>query len=277
MSLFNGTEKKEAIKRFEAAKDHYEEASKVINQEVVELYTTRKEGAELVKQTEDLLKSVSGINPDFIISVADARASISFFLDSMETEEAALANGSSGKAVGAAALGTAAGAAIATFGASTAMAVVTTFGTAATGTAISALSGAAATNAALAVLGGGALAAGGGGIAAGSAVLAAIPVIGWTIGGAAAVGGGILVAKKNKKCADEANHKASELESSTSSIKAVTYKISACNSKLAKAIKKLGKRVESEEKPSFTDIELIDITRTVDTICELINEKFPLQ
>ena len=70
------------------------------------------------------------------------------------------------------AAGAMAGAGIAAFGPTAAMAVATTFGTASTGTAIATLSGAAATNAALAWLGGGALAVGGGGMAAGEAFLA---------------------------------------------------------------------------------------------------------
>lgn len=57
------------------------------------------------------------------------------------------------KTAGGAGSGVVAGAGVAAFGPSAAMAIATTFGTASTGTAISTLSGAAATNAALAWLG----------------------------------------------------------------------------------------------------------------------------
>src|SRR5699024_5178360 len=113
---------------------------------------------------------------------------------------------------GGAGAGLAAGAGVAFFGPSAAMAVATTFGTASTGTAISTLSGAAATKAALAWLGGGALTAGGGGMAAGSALLTLAGPIGWTIGGATILGTGLFQRGKNKKIATEALAKTAEIK-----------------------------------------------------------------
>lgn len=274
MSLFNGTEKKEALRKFESAKTGYEKAIVSLNEVISRLFEKRKEGSSLVKDMESKLKCLDNIDQEYIARVSEARETISFFLESVKKEDVSLGKDSSGKATGAAVLGTAAGTAIATLGTTTTMAVVTTFGTAATGTAISALSGAAATNAALAAIGGGALAAGGGGIAAGSAILAAIPVIGWTIGGAAALGGGFMIARNNRKCAEEAEQKAKELQRHTWSINKTTREIRKCLENLDGEINEL-KPYAKPGKQLHQDNDFLDnIVSTVERICSLINKKF---
>lgn len=163
---------------------------------------------------------------------------------------------------GMAGVGMAAGAGVAAFGPTAAMAVATTFGTASTGTAIASLSGAAATNAALAWLGGGALAAGGGGMAAGQAFLAMAGPVGWAIGGAALVGGGLMASSKNKKIAEKAERQTREIKKEIDSLKRIQEKVKAeigaitpLNTGVKDTLKKLTgishrdyKRLSAEEK-----------------------------
>ncbi|MCI1823133.1 MAG: hypothetical protein LKI76_04250 [Megasphaera sp.] len=128
--------------------------------------------------------------------------------------------------------GALAGAGVAAFGPSAAMAVATTFGTASTGAAIGTLSGVAATNAALAWLGGGALVAGGGGMAAGEALLAMAGPVGWAIGGIGIIGGGLMASSKNKKIAKEAEEKTREIQSKTEKNKKEIIKIDQLHAKI---------------------------------------------
>ena len=158
--------------------------------------------------------------------------------------------------------GAMAGAGIAVFGPTAAMAVATTFGTASTGTAIATLSGAAATNAALAWLGGGALAVGGGGMAAGEAFLAMAGPVGWAIGGAAILGGGAFANHKNKKIAEEAEAQTRKIKKETENLKEIDTRVEAERKairplhsgvkKILKQLEALGhrdyKKLSSEEK-----------------------------
>lgn len=132
-------------------------------------------------------------------------------------------------------VGVTAGAGVATFAPTAAMAIATTFGTASTGTAIATLSGAAATNAALAWLGGGALVAGGGGMVAGESVLALAGPAGWVIGGTLLLGSGIFASCKNKQIAEKAESQTVKVKEETAHLIRIKVKIEA----LLKEIQKM--------------------------------------
>ena len=216
--MFNSTQKEEALQKLEEAKRKYELAGTLTNAAVQSLYDTKKEAVEAIEAAEKILIKQPDFGTNNIRKIADAKKSIRLFQEAVQNELESIEKtsksiqDSTGKYTGTAVAGAAAGAAVATFGPTAAMAFSTTFGTEATGTAISALSGAAATNAALAWLGGGALAVGGGGMAAGSTILAMAGPIGWAIGGITVGAVGFFKANKNKKIAEQANEATDKID-----------------------------------------------------------------
>lgn len=210
--MLNGDLKKQAIAKFENAKQQYEKLGQEVGEASAILMDLRKEKANaIIQRAEALFSSVANKPKEFDKTFSEYQAEYKIFNDVLDEiqENARKIDLQAGGTAGA---GVVAGAGIAAFAPTAAMAIATTFGTASTGTAISALGGAAATNAALAWLGGGALAAGGGGMAGGSALLALAGPIGWTIGGAALVGSGLFARSKNAKIAQEADEKRKEVE-----------------------------------------------------------------
>ena len=277
--MFNSDKKKKALQKLEKAQREYESAGRCANEAVQSLYNTKKEAVIVIEIAERILKKQPDFGTENIRRIADAKSSIRLFQEAVQNEQIALeeANESikdpTGKYVGAAGVGAAAGAAAATFGPTAAMAFATTFGTAATGTAISTLSGVAATNAALAWLGGGALAAGGGGMAAGSAFLAMFGPIGWAVGGITVGTTSFLFNWKNKKIAKQA----------TELTKAISSAIEEINDKR--------KDIEASRKCILTETAVLkynlsvnkisdnytEIVEIIESLCEQINQKFPIK
>lgn len=209
--MFNNDLKKNAVHKFEDAKNKYEALCRNVEYSSKFLMEIRRvESNNLINKTEELFSKVANKPKVFDKTFAQYKAEFKEFqsvLDDIHQQSIDV----NIKAGGSAGAGVAAGVGVASFAPTAAMAIATTFGTASTGTAISALSGAAATNAALAWLGGGALAVGGGGMASGSALLALAGPVGWAIGGTAIAGSAIFASRKNKKIAEEANEKTREL------------------------------------------------------------------
>ena len=274
MDLFNTKKRKTAETVLRNSISEYEHANEDINAAVLGLYETRKAASETTDKTEEDLKKKRYVKSEYIIEIADKKAKIRNFRDSVEKEEFAL--DSSNPSAGVALAGTAVGAAIATLGPTAAMALATTFGTAATGTAISALSGAAATNAALAFLGGGAIAAGGAGMAGGAALLAAIPIIGWSIGGAAAVGGGVLFAKKNAKITKTLDEQNESISEATRQLRKAENNIRVCEERIIADLTALKSLVENLSDDSKLDSDIHEILRLIDSLCDNINKKITL-
>lgn len=276
MDLFNTQKKKNAVKLFEESRNRYDYVNKEINERILSLYSARKEATELIDVIESVFKSNANIPSDYIFKIAEEKAGIRLFIESVKIENVSMSNDSSAKSAAIAAAGTATGMAVATLGAPAAMAFVTTFGTAATGTAISALSGAAATNAALAFLGGGAIAAGGGGMAAGAAVLGAIPVIGWTIGGVAAIGGSILVARKNNKITASIDEQRQTIDKAVAHLADASEKIRACISKINSEQRKITLSLSNLQMSTEIIATLNYIMLHTHSLCLLINKKITL-
>lgn len=272
--MFNSNAKKKAIQRLEMAQKKMESASVRANEMVQSLYEKKKEAVIAIEKAERILKKQPDFNIDDLRIIADAKASIRLFKEAIQNEQIAKSiTDSSGSVVGAGAAGVAAGAAVATFGPTAAMALATTFGTATTGTAISALSGAAATNAALAWLGGGSLAVGGGGMAAGSAFLALLGPIGWGIGGIAVGSSMFLVGRKNNKIAQQANQASDEIEKYISRIESSINRIKKTRDKINADMKTLEELTTDKELSSDSYPCII---QCIKSICKNINKKFTL-
>jgi len=224
MSLFNGKLKKEAISEYETAFKNHEKSMSIVVKESETLQNNKTYLKRTIDASWEYLNSMKNKPEELIIKVDKIRIEFKKFENALKQIEQEF-DKTLKTSTGLGAAGAAAGAGVAAFGPSAAMAFAMTFGTASTGTAITALSGAAATNAALAWLGGGALVAGGGGMGAGSAFLALAGPVGWAIGGTALAGAGLFARSKNKKVADEAFSKAREIKEHTNMLKATTEEI----------------------------------------------------
>ena len=276
--MFNSNKKKKALQELEKVQRKYELAGIRANEAVQSLYNTKKEAVKVIEIAERILKKQPDFGTENIRRIADAKSSIRLFQEAVQNEQIALEEDNelikdpTGKYAGAAGVGVAAGAALATFGPTATMAFATTFGTAATGTAISALSGAAATNAALAWLGGGAIAAGGGGMAAGSAVLAMFGPIGWAVGGITVGTTSLFIARKNSKIAKQATEIAKAITSATKEIKNTKDKVNASRDNILKATTILENNLFDNNRINDNYTEIVEIIKS---LCEMINQKFP--
>lgn len=236
--MFNGKLKKEAIAEYELAYHNHELAMKSVVMAAETLQTTKQDMKAIIDNSWTYLNSMKNKPQDLVVKIDKIKIEFKKFENAMEQIQNEF-DKTAKTSTGLGAAGIAAGAGVAAFGPSAAMAVAMTFGTASTGTAISALSGAAATNAALAWLGGGALVAGGGGMSAGSAFLALAGPVGWAIGGTALLGAGLFARSKNKKAAEEAFGKAREINSHTQMLKATNEEIKRTTSLIKKTKKEL--------------------------------------
>lgn len=231
MNLFNSTIKKEAIEDLKQANEIYEKAYVDTVNKTVEFHESKLRSSDLLKRIENYINSIANSPKEIKNAVSEITLNRIAF-DSLiselqlENEKATKISG------GTAGAGILAGAGVAAFGPSAAMAIATTFGTASTGAAISSLSGAAATKAALAWLGGGALTAGGGGVAGGNALLALAGPIGWTIGGIALAGSGLFLNYKNKKAAADAEDARKEIDNETLKLNKIVAEIVSSQSQL---------------------------------------------
>ena len=271
LNFFNSNKKKEALQKLETAQNNCKVVVESTAKAVEILYNTRKRAVKKIEDTEEKLKKLPNVDAEIIKLIADARASISLFMESVNNEnKKSSIKDSYSKQAGTAAAGFAAGATIAAFGPSVAMAMATTFGTAATGTAISSLAGAAATNAALAWLGGGALAVGGGGMAAGSAILSILGPIGWAVGGISIGIAGLTASKKNLKIAEEANKMTNEINMSIDRMKRTTENIDILTREITDNCEKLDFLMNN----SSANYNIIAIT--IIQLCSQINRRFSL-
>ena len=269
--MFNSDKKKKALQKLETAQNKCKRVVEETAKAVEELYDTRKIAVKKIEEKENRIKRLPGIDVEIIKLISDARASISLFIESVNNEnKKSSINDSYSKQTWTAAAGASAGAAIAAFGPSVAMAMATTFGTAATGTAISSLAGAAATNAALAWLGGGALAVGGGGIAAGSAILSMLGPIGWAVGGISIGIAGFTASKKNLKIAEEAEKMSKEIDMSIDRMKRTQENIKKLTCEITANCEKLDFLTNN----SSANYNLIAIT--IIQLCSQINRRFSL-
>ena len=234
--MLNGNFKKESIRKFEKAVDKH---NKEIERMVMHSEGLLEERLSLKDQLENtwqLLNNIRNKPERLDLEVEEIKLEFTKF-EHFVREIQSEVDKNFKSTVGGAGAGLAAGAGVAAFGPTAAMAIATTFGTASTGTAIAGLSGAAATNAALAWLGGGAMVAGGGGMAAGNALLALAGPVGWAIGGGSLVVAGLFKSGKNKKIGEEALAKAGEVNYATKIMSGTIREIDETN-KLANLTKK---------------------------------------
>ena len=216
--MFNGNLKKIAIQEAQQANEIYKLTYENALKKVTELYENKQNAVKILKAVEAYVETLSNKPYELQKRMSEIQCRRKAFENEVKKIEieSKKADKVSGRV---------AGAGVAAFGPTAAMAVATTFGTASTGTAIASLSGAAATKAALAWLGGGALTAGGGGMAAGQAFLAMAGPVGWSIGGAALIGGALLASSKNKKIAEKAEKQTKEIQSETDKMKRIKIKV----------------------------------------------------
>lgn len=201
---FGALAKKEAVAHYENTVSAYHQTGATVQRRAEELYTLRTTRCkEVIEACEAYLSALANAPKEFEKSIEELAIEYKNF-DHAQQELQRAAEQINWSSAGVSGGGVLAGAGVATFAPTAAMAIATTFGTASTGTAIASLSGAAATNAAVAWLGGGAIAAGGGGMAAGNALLALAGPVGWAIGGAALVGGAIIAGSSNGKVVRQA-------------------------------------------------------------------------
>lgn len=220
--MFNNGLKKEALSNLKKEKSIYDAQLSTTIITLEGFHNKKLEIKDKVKRFYDDVERIGG-KPDFIkIELQKIDTELNKFDSALKRLESEVDSQKFGTLAGA---GVAAGASIAAFGPSAAMAIATTFGTASTGTAIATLSGAAATNAALAWLGGGAIAAGGAGMAGGSALMAATGPVGWAVGGAALAISGFMANSKNKEIARKATEQIEKLKEETKKIKELTTKV----------------------------------------------------
>lgn len=221
--MLNNDMKKEALQIHKRATEKYNALCKTVNDQCQNLYVKRKESLTLIARVEGLINSIANTPKDFETSLSTIETEKATFRKTETLAKEAL--DAARKAAANSAAGAVGGAAVAAMAPTAAMWVATTFGTASTGTAISSLSGAVATKAALAWLGGGAVKAGGLGIAGGKALLALAGPIGWSIAGAAGATSGIMVARKNKKIAEDAVEEAKKITIAGAELHEATAKI----------------------------------------------------
>lgn len=233
MTMFNGKLKKEAIAEYEYAYYMHELAMKSVVKDSETLQKTKEKLKTTINYSWSYLNSMKNKPEDIVVKIEKIKIEFKKFENAIFQIKAEF-DKTAKSSTGLGAAGVAAGAGVAAFGPTAAMAVAMTFGTASTGTAISALSGVAATNAALAWLGGGAVIAGGGGMTAGSAFLALAGPVGWAIGGTALLGAGLFARSKNKKAAEEAFSRATEIRAHTQILKATVEEIKKTNSLIAR-------------------------------------------
>ncbi|QUM81745.1 hypothetical protein HWV01_16355 [Moritella sp. 5] len=219
--------RKSALAKLESAERAYKSQAKLIEKNSIKLFEIRQQSSvDTLVAIENYINTLANSPKEFDKAFNVFKADIKEFNNKIKilNEEYEKSNiGKSG--IG----GAMAGAGVAMFAPTAAMAVATTFGAASTGTAISALGGAAATNAALAWLGGGALAAGGGGMAAGNTLLALAGPIGWGIGAVSLAGAGLFTRSKNQDIADKAEKEIKKIRIETSKLKTMNIKVSACS------------------------------------------------
>lgn len=224
--MLRGSERKEALEGLALATKGYEKQAGDTQKEITSLYLLREKcSKELIIRVESYVNLLANTPKEFDKSWGILKAEITTFDNVVKKLEDEYKSSHIGK--GTATAGVVAGAGVAAFAPTAALAVATTFGAASTGTAIATLSGAAATNAALAWLGGGALAAGGGGMAAGNALLAMAGPIGWGIGAVGIVGGTLLARSKNGKIIEEAHEEDRRLRSKTTELRVIERSVQA--------------------------------------------------
>ena len=246
----------------------------------VKLHDSKVESSVLLKKTEEYINSIANSPKEIknaISEISVNREAFDSLINELETENAKNVKISGGTA----GAGILAGAGVAAFGPTAAMAIATTFGTASTGAAISSLTGAAATKAALAWLGGGALTAGGGGIAGGNALLAMAGPVGWTIGGIALAGSGLFLNHKNKKAAEDAEEARKEIEKETLKMNKISAEVSAAQAQLDEHYKGLSSLLDMMIATGITDYSMFSkeekfnlgsMVNTAKALSEFINK-----
>ncbi len=231
MNILNSTIKKEALEDLKKANEIYEQSYIKAMNLTVKFHDSKIESSKLLKSVEDYINTLANSPKEIKNAVSEInlnRTAFDSLIGELEIENEKNVKISGGTA----GAGILAGAGVAAFGPTAAMAIATTFGTASTGVAISSLSGAAAANAALAWLGGGVVASGGGGIAGGNALLAMAGPVGWTIGGIALAGSGLFLNHKNKKAAADAEEARKDIDKETIKMNKIGAEITAAQSQL---------------------------------------------
>ena len=283
--MFNSDYKDEAKKKLEKnIKLYNEEYTKLISK-IENLYKVKNYAFNEVKNIEKYLDKNANLSDNYRTDIIDIKNNIRIFAienEKIASECKAYQNNSDGAGIGTAAIagaGVATGAIVGGLGATTAMAVATTFGAASTGAAISGLTGIAATNAALAWIGGGALVAGGGGMVAGEAALALLGPIGWAIGGVALIGTGIFASSKNREAGEDAEKKSSIIKKELIKLEKNQENINSLTNLLNNLITRVQRRY-TKALSSTTDVDLrlefkMLINRTK-RLTETINKKLEM-
>lgn len=217
--MLNRSARKEAEEKLKKSLKKHEAHRQEVKQACEQLFEQRQRAInEVIEPLEDYVYQLAYSPKEFEWSVRELRIEIDRFKRTVrrieiEIDQIEMEARKSEKVAGAAGVaGAMAGAGLAIFGETAAIALATTFGTASTGTAISALYGAAWVNATLAWLGGGAIAAGGGGMLAGRALLNLFGPVGWTISGLSTAGSLLHLRHRNHKATEEANQKRSKVD-----------------------------------------------------------------
>lgn len=224
--MFKNDLRKEALSTLENAEKAYKSQATSIEGNSVKLFEARERSStDTLVTVESYINMLANSPKEFDKAFKVFKAEIKDFKNEIKVLHEEYEKAHFGKTGAGGAL---AGAGVAAFGPTAAMAVATTFGTASTGAAISALGGAAATNAALAWLGGGALAAGGGGMAAGNAFLALAGPVGWGIGAVSLAGAGFMARSKNQEIADKAEKETYKVRQATSKLRTMNEKVQSC-------------------------------------------------
>jgi len=216
---------KNEIEALKTSAISYNEVVEEVQTYTLQLHELRSStGRKLIQEVEDYVNTLANTPKSFHKAIDTYKSEYVSFDATVQEMSRKLddAGFEFGTSTGAGAL---AGAGVAAFAPTAAIAFATTFGTASTGAAIATLNGAAAANAALAWLGGGALAAGGGGMAAGNSLLALAGPLGWSIGGIALVGSGYMMNKKCLEGANEAIAARKDIETSSASLQVTREKI----------------------------------------------------
>ena len=198
--MFNNGLKKEALSNLKKEKSIYDAQLSTTIITLEGFHNKKLEIKDKVKRFYDDVERIGG-KPDFIkIELQKIDTELNKFDSALKRLESEVDSQKFGTLAGA---GVAAGASIAAFGPSAAMAIATTFGTASTGTAIATLSG----------------------MAGGSALMAATGPVGWAVGGAALAISGFMANSKNKEIARKATEQIEKLKEETKKIKELTTKV----------------------------------------------------
>ncbi|MEN9373443.1 MAG: hypothetical protein RIR79_995 [Pseudomonadota bacterium] len=280
--MFNGDLKKEAIAKLNKSVEEHKNWVKSVQSTSANLFVLRKQSSEeLISSVENYINILANTPKEFDRSFAEYKSEFRVFtqmLRDLQTKSGDIdfEFGTTATA------GILAGAGIAAFAPTAAMAIATTFGTASTGTAIASLSGAVATRAALAWLGGGTLAAGAGGVAAGEALLALAGPIGWAIGATTLIGSGLLARSKNEKIANEANAKCKEVIILIAQLKSADHEINGLiylTKNHVVGVKEILFKLKSysfQDYHSFTPVaknELAALINNIQSLSKLLNKK----